>query len=537
MSSPSIIIIKGTAPSVEASEPDRVISFEELKELFSAGKFWPHLFRYNSARLVTYRLELLPKPFLTALLLRLLSHGACHFEDRFGGRDNIGASQWLVLSRQLLQDSFHKPALLRTIQKDVDLFNIQTKEKNLVTPKLDLGASPVYLRTDLSFGVISGGSVGHIAGVLNQLRSFARSPIFLTTDPIPMVSPTVESHTFSLNASFWNFRELPSFHINEIIFKQALRVLSNRRLSFVYQRYSLNSFVGMKLAKHFAIPFVLEYNGSEIWINRHWGQALRYEQLSSQIELLNLQGADVIVVVSDPLKAELISRGIDAKKILVNPNGVDSQRYSPEIDSSQLRQQLQLNGKTVIGFIGTFGRWHGAEVLSAAFGELLKQNPAYRSKVRLLMIGDGMRMPDAREIAAKSNVTEECLFTGLIPQEKGPQYLAVADILVAPHVPNPDGTPFFGSPTKLFEYMAMGRGIVASNLDQIGEVLQHGKTGWLVKPGDTESLWMGLKTLVDDEKLRTELGQAARKEVIAKYTWQEHTHRIIQKLMECCPCD
>ena len=96
----------------------------------------------------------------------------------------------------------------------------------------------------------------------------------------------------------------------------------------------------MKLAKQFAIPFVLEYNGSEIWINRHWGQALRYEQLSSQIELLNLQGADVIVVVSDALKAELISRGIDAKKILVNPNGVDSQRYSPEIDSSALRQQL-----------------------------------------------------------------------------------------------------------------------------------------------------------------------------------------------------
>ena len=305
MSSPSIIIIKGTAPSVEASEPDRVISFEKLKELFSAGKFWPHLFRYNSARLVTYRLELLPKPFLTALLLRLLSHGACHFEDRFGGRDNIGASQWLVLSRQLLQDSFHKPALLRTVRRDVDLFNIQTKEKNLVSPRLDLGASPVYLRTDLSFGVISGGSVGHIAGVLNQLRSFAKSPIFLTTDPIPMVSPTVESHTFSLNASYWNFRELPSFHINEIIFKQALRVLSNRRLSFVYQRYSLNNFVGMKLAKHFVIPFVLEYNGSEIWINRHWGQALRYEQLSSQIELLNLQGADVIVVVSDPLKAEL----------------------------------------------------------------------------------------------------------------------------------------------------------------------------------------------------------------------------------------
>jgi glycosyltransferase involved in cell wall biosynthesis len=82
--------------------------------------------------------------------------------------------------------------------------------------------------------------------------------------------------------------------------------------------------------------------------------------------------------------------------------------------------------------------------------------------------------------------------------------------------------------------MAMGRGIVASDLDQIGEVLQHGKTGWLVKPGDMESLWMGLKTLVDDEKLRTGLGLAAREEVIRKYTWQEHTHRIIEKLMEYC---
>ena len=471
------------------------------------------------------------------MLLRLLSHGACYFEDRFGSRDKIGAPQWLVLTRQLLQDCFQKPALLRTVRKDVEFLNCQIKENNLATPRLDLGASPVYLRTDLSFGVISGGSVGHIAGVLNQLWSIAKSPIFLTTDPIPMVSPTVESHTIDLNASFWNFRELPSFHINEIIFKQAFRVLSNRGLSFIYQRYSLNNYAGLKLAKQFAIPFVLEYNGSEIWINRHWGQALRYEELSSQIELLILQGADVIVVVSDPLKAELVSRGIDAKKILVNPNGVDSERYSPEIDSSALRQQLQLSGKTVIGFIGTFGRWHGAEVLSAAFGELLKRNPAYRSTVRLLMIGDGMRMPDARDMAAKCNVAEECLFTGLIPQEKGPLYLAAADILVAPHVPNPDGTPFFGSPTKLFEYMAMGKGIVASNLDQIGEVLQHGKTGWLVKPGDSESLWMGLKSLIDDEKLRTELGQAARKIVIAKYTWQEHTRRIMEKLKECCRCD
>ena len=68
-------------------------------------------------------------------------------------------------------------------------------------------------------------------------------------------------------------------------------------------------------------------------------------------------------------------------------------------------------------------------------------------------------------------------------------------------MPNPDGTPFFGSPTKLFEYMAMGKGIVASDLEQIGEVLEHGRTAWLVPPGDVDALADGLRRLIDDPAL------------------------------------
>jgi glycosyltransferase involved in cell wall biosynthesis len=80
--------------------------------------------------------------------------------------------------------------------------------------------------------------------------------------------------------------------------------------------------------------------------------------------------------------------------------------------------------------------------------------------------------------------------------------------------------------------MAMGRGIVASDLDQIGEVLMHGQTGWMVNPGDAQSLMFGLKRLIDDPYLRVRLGKAARREVVAKFTWKEHTRRIIQKLYE-----
>jgi glycosyltransferase involved in cell wall biosynthesis len=188
----------------------------------------------------------------------------------------------------------------------------------------------------------------------------------------------------------------------------------------------------------------------------------------------------------------------------------------------------------VIGFIGTFGKWHGAEVLAKAFGLLLRDFPGYRQEVRLLMIGDGATLPSVKENLRDFGATEYAILTGLVPQEKGPEYLAACDILVASHKPNPDGTAFFGSPTKLFEYMAMGKGIVASDLDQIGEILKHGQTAWLVQSGNAESLMRGLKQLVDDPVLRERLGGAARQEVVSKYTWKEHTARIADKLRERC---
>ena len=153
------------------------------------------------------------------------------------------------------------------------------------------------------------------------------------------------------------------------------------------------------------------------------------------------------------------------------------------------------------------------------------------------MVGDGVTMPQVKNEIEFFRIADNVIFTGMVPQEEGPKYLAACDILVSPHVPNSDGTPFFGSPTKLFEYMAMGKGIVASDLDQIGEVLQHDHTARLVKPGDAESLMHGLKSLIDNPETRKRLGEAARREVVAKYTWKEHTRKIIEKLKERCPCD
>ena len=432
----------------------------------------------------------------------------------------------------LFRDLLKWPFFYWNTSKVVTKLSVTAQFHGVVKKKL----SVLFLRTDHWFSVKSGGSIAHLSGVICGLRAFGYETHVVSTDQIRGIEEDEQFHL--CEPTYKLCRNIPN--ISEILYNDQLLSFIDEHWpvwvpSIIYQRYSLGNYTGAVLKKKYAVPYICEYNGSFLWMGRHWGKGkLLHEKLINRIELLNLNTADLVTVGSQPMKDELVKRGIESEKIFVNPNGVDPERYSPDIDGSGIRRQHNLDGKTVIGFIGTFGKWHGAEVLAEAFGRLLQEYPDYRNKVRLLMIGDGIMMPEVKARLKKLEVGESATLTGLIPQEEGPSHLAACDIFVASHVPNRDGTPFFGSPTKLFEYMAMGKGIVASDLNQIGEVLKHDYTAWLVKPGDIDSLMIGLKTLIDDEPRRVKLGKAAREEVVAKYTWKEHTRKIIEKLKERC---
>ena len=467
------------------------------------------------------------------MLLRLLSRRPPFILDAEGREQHVTSKVFGLAFKRFMSDLFNKTSMIRQIDgqlKEWERLQIVNR------PRMSISQTPwVYLRTDLWFGtVLAGGSIGHIAGVLNQFAQISGGTIFLSTALVPTVREDIPTHFLQPINKYWDFKELPMLASNAYFEKQALDAIGDLIPSFIYQRYSLNNFTGISLSRRYQVPFVLEYNGPEVWISRQWGKPLKYEMLSERIEQINLKAADVVVAVSQPMKDELLARGIEADKILVNPNGVDPDCYSPEINGSRVRKQYGLEDSLVIGFIGTFGLWHGAEVLAEAFGRLLQDYPDYRKRVALLLIGDGVRIQQVKENLEKFGVTAQSVLPGLVPQTQGPEYLAACDILVSPHIPNKDGSPFFGSPTKIFEYMAMGKGIVASDLDQIGEVLVHERTAWLVKPGDVEALTDGLKKLIDNPTLRQRLGQMARQEVVAKYTWKEHTRRIIEKLKERC---
>lgn len=509
------------------------MDFSQLVLIAKSKRFFKELAAYRGVYLFIPTMEALPRPFLTAAICRLMTLGRCVCRDADGAVQTIGLGQLIQEFGRFAMEQLTYKSALRTI--DAELAELEHVPKIPVKLHTERGVPPVFLRSDFSYGYAAGGSIGHIAGVIRHLGdSFECDPLFLTTDQIPSVH--VPAHLLRGPVRYRNLRDIASLFFSNTVYQAASAELKDKPISMLYQRSATNSYAGVKLAMERKVPFVLEYNGSEIWTAKIWAgrKNIRGEDLSFRIEQLTFEKADLIVCVSEPLRTELMERGIPEEKILVNPNGVNPDVYRPDLDGAPVRRRYAIaSDEVVIGFIGTFGAWHGAEVLADAFVRLVRQQGS-DCRLKLMLVGDGMRMQQVREILSSGGVMDRCVLTGLIPQMEGPSHLAACDILVSPQVPNADGSPFFGSPTKLFEYMAMGKAIAASDLDQIGEVIHHQETGLLCRPGDVEDLKEVLLSLAEDPALRARLGQAARVDVLKHYTWEAHVARTMKKLEELC---
>jgi glycosyltransferase involved in cell wall biosynthesis len=176
----------------------------------------------------------------------------------------------------------------------------------------------------------------------------------------------------------------------------------------------------------------------------------------------------------------------------------------------------------VIGWIGSFGPWHGASVLVRAIAHL-PGNFAVR------MIGDGPERPGCEQLAASLGVADRVSFLTALPHDQSLRELARCHILASPHVPLPD-RPFFGSPTKIFEYMALGRPIVASRLHQIADVLVDGVTARLVTPADEQALARVLEEVWALPDHGRGLGTAAAAEARRQHTWDVRAGQILAAL-------
>lgn len=409
-----------------------------------------------------------------------------------------------------------------------------------------------YLKTNLWFGVKAGGSIGHIAGVVNEFARRGLAVTFSASEPPTMVTADVRFQKVSPPRTFGVPSELNYYRYHRKFVRQLAEDYKKVQDRFIYQRMSIANYTGVALSRRSGIPLILEYNGSEVWVAKHWGRALRAEALAEMAEAVSLRHAHIVVTVSDVLREDLINRGVDEKIIVVYPNCTDDQIFDPaKFDESQRQEIRKLLGipsdALVATFIGTFGRWHGADILARAIRVLVQEEAGWLEchKLRFLLVGDGDKAAEVREILSAPACRPFVVMTGLVPQREAPLFLAASDLLLSPHVRNADGSRFFGSPTKLFEYLAMGKGIVASDLDQIGEILKDSlhvgalpervpedsdtMVAVLASPGEVRELIAGIRFLVDRPDWRARLGLNARSLALSRYTWRQHVGQILSR--------
>lgn len=416
------------------------------------------------------------------------------------------------------------------------------------------GNNVLYVNANLWFGVKAGGSVGHIAGVVNGLARRGYHVDYAAASPPFMPADGVQYHTLNVPKVFGMPFELNYYHFSRKVAQQLGSLASVPERAFIYQRLSIMNYSGVVLSRAAKLPLVLEYNGSEVWCAKNWGRPLRTSALAELAEEASLKHAHLVVTISDVLRDELIERGVAPERIVSYPNCIDPAVFDPgrfsQAENLALRERYHIKPDALIGtFVGTFGQWHGVEILSQAIRELIDESADWlrAHKVHFLLVGDGVNMPRVQETLAGEHYKEFHTLTGLVAQDQAPAHLAISDFLLSPHVPNSDGSRFFGSPTKLFEYMAMGKGIVASELDQIGHVLSPGlRVGQLpsgdlsdsaapeaavfCKPGDVAELKQGIRFIVENGAWRRCLGENARAKALSNYTWDHHVGTILAGL-------
>lgn len=442
--------------------------------------------------------------------------------------------------------SIRSLANVATAWFDLRSLNMQPQ----INAKLDAGPL-FYCKTSVTLGVKAGGSVGHIAGVVNEMAALGLHVIYFASEPPIGVDkavrykevPTLEAFGFPIECN--HYRHGLQF-TREII-------STGIRPAFIYQRMSLANYSGVAASRKLRVPLVLEYNGSEVWVQNHWGRPLKFKKVADLAEQVNLRHAHLMVTVSEVLRDELVERGVRPDRIVWYPNCVDPRVFDPARfpDTPSVRRQLGLPEQaTLVTFLGTFGPWHGTDILARAIRKLVECDRAWLEKhqVHFVLVGDGQMMTVVREILGPEIIGHTCTLTGLVPQGDAPLYLAASDILLVTNVKNSDGTRFFGSPTKLFEYMAMAKGIVASDLEQIGDLLQPAlrvemlpdrppratdeQVVVMFEPGNISQLVQCVRFLVEQPAWRKTLGKNARKLVLAKYTWQQHVGLIMERLEE-----
>jgi glycosyltransferase involved in cell wall biosynthesis len=283
----------------------------------------------------------------------------------------------------------------------------------------------------------------------------------------------------------------------------------------IYERYNLLQPAGVWLKRRFNLPMLLEVN-APVFEERAKYDGIALPWLARWVERYTWRGADRVLPVTEVLAKRVEAAGVPREKIVVIPNGINPDEFSGAFDNEQAKRRLGLEGRLVLGFTGFVRDWHGLDKVIELFA---RADPEWH----LLIVGDGPARGALQKQAEALNVTNRLTITGIVGRDQVAAHVAAFDIALQPAVVD------YASPLKLFEYMALGRPVVAPAQPNIMEVLTNEEDAILFDPRDPRGLACAVERLCRDAGLRRRIGDAARRTIQSRrLTWADNAKRVTE---------
>lgn len=293
---------------------------------------------------------------------------------------------------------------------------------------------------------------------------------------------------------------------------------SGHDLTFVWQRHELFQTAGLDLARALGRPSVLFAPATKVWEAEQWGT--HRPGWGAAVERAGerpaLTGADVVACGSEAVAEQAVRIGTDPARIVITPTGVDLDLFGAseaEAEGRALRSRLGLDGRFVVGWVGSFRPFHSVHRAVRAVAGM--------PGTSLLLVGDGPQRRATEELAAELGVHVVC--TGTVPHTRLPAHLAAMDMGL---VLGPVQGPFHYSPLKLAEYLASELPVVAPDVGPVASRLTDGLDALLVAPSDPDGLRNAIARLRAEPELARRLAARGREEAVARWSWDEQVRRV-----------
>jgi glycosyltransferase involved in cell wall biosynthesis len=303
------------------------------------------------------------------------------------------------------------------------------------------------------------------------------------------------------------------------------------RPDIVYIRDIKFTVLPVFLAKMCKVPSILEVNGLADEAEKIRKVGAWTVSVLNAFHRWNLRNADRIVTVTRGIKREMVRRyGVDANKISIITNGVDLRRFRPiKREEASKRAELSRAYK-YIGFVGGLFPWHGLDHLVAAAPHILQEEPL----ARFVIVGSGLMEARLKAMVARRQVEHTFIFTGSVPFDAVPDYINSFDVCAV----------FFkrvrkdpGDPIKLYEYLACGRPVVASNVMGYGDVVTSIGAGISVDSEDPIATARGILKLFKNRTRAEKMGRKGFEKAQTCFGWEkkvEESEQVMRELIRSC---